>query len=90
MRWMAWTLPSAIFFIALGVAITGLLVWELRSPTRERRGFLPIPTTRGDRFFIGLMAAAFIHMLWVGLVAGSPYPATAISLALMAVLGRWG
>ena len=31
----------------------------------ERRGFLPIPTTRGDRFFISLLGSAFIHILWL-------------------------
>ena len=38
---------------------------ELRRPTVERRGFLPIPTTRGDRFFISLLGSAFIHILWL-------------------------
>jgi predicted small integral membrane protein len=32
------------------VMITGMLVWELVSPTIERRGFLRIPTTRERGF----------------------------------------
>ena len=90
MRWMAWTLPSAAFFALIIGAIVGLLLWELVSPTVARRGFLPMPTTRGDRFFIGLMAAAFTHMAWLGLTAASPWWALAISAAIMAVIGRWG
>ncbi len=90
MRWMAWTRPSAIFFALIIGAILALLVWELVSPTRERKGRLPIPTTRGDRFFIGLLVSAFVHMAWVGLTAMSPWIATAISLALMIAIGMWG
>jgi predicted small integral membrane protein len=29
---------------------------------------LRIPTTRGDRLFISLIAAAVIHLVWIGLV----------------------
>ncbi len=90
MRWMAWTTPTAVFFGLIIAAIVALLVWELRSPTVARRGLLPMPTTRGDRFFLGLLAAAFVHMAWLGLTAASPWIATGLSLALMAALGRWG
>jgi predicted small integral membrane protein len=90
MRWMAWTTPSAVLFSVIIGAIIVLLIWELVSPTVARRGFLPMPTTRGDRFFIGLMATAFIHMAWLGLTAASPWWALAISAAVMAAIGRWG
>jgi predicted small integral membrane protein len=90
MRWMAWTTPSAVFFSVIIGAIIILLIWELMSPTVPRRGFLPMPTTRGDRFFIGLLVAAFTHMAWLGLTAASPWWALAISAAVMAAIGRWG
>ncbi len=90
MAWMAWTKPSAIFFAVILGMIAVLLVWELVSPTRERKGFLPMPTTRGDRFFIGLLVSAFVHMAWLGLSAMSPWIATAISVALMLAIGLWG
>jgi predicted small integral membrane protein len=90
MRWMAWTTPTAALFALIIGAILVLLVWELLSPTVARRGFLPMPTTRGDRFFVGLMATAFIHMAWLGLSTASPYWALAVSVAVMAAIGRWG
>jgi predicted small integral membrane protein len=90
MRWMAWTTPTAIFFAAIIASLIGLVIWELRSPTVERRGFLPMPTTRGDRFFLGLIATAFIAMAWLGLTAASPWWALGISAAVMAIIGRWG
>jgi predicted small integral membrane protein len=90
MRWMAWTAPSAVFFSIIIGAILVLLIWELVSPTVERRGFLPMPTTRGDRFFVGLLAAAFIHMAWLGLTLATPWWALGISAVVMAMIGRWG
>ena len=61
LEWMYWTLPTAIFFTTIFLMICGMLVWELVSPTIERRGFLMIPTTRGTRFFLGLLGSAYIH-----------------------------
>ena len=64
--WMVWTLPVAVFFACVLLMFAGMTVWELKSPTVLRRGFLPIATTRGDRLFIGLLAAAYINLAFVG------------------------
>ena len=63
--WMAWTLPVAVFFISIVGMLIGMTVWEIKSPTTERRGFLPIATTRGDRLFIGLLSAAWLNLAFV-------------------------
>lgn len=65
--WMAWTTPVAVFFTCIVLMLVGMTVWEVKSPTAMRKGFLPIVTTRGDRFFIGLLTAAYINLAWVGL-----------------------
>ena len=64
-EWMAWTLPVAVFFTCIVLMLIIMTVWELKSPTVERRGFLPIATTRGDRLFIGLLVAAYINLAFV-------------------------
>lgn len=64
---MYWTTPTAIFFTAIVLMLAAMTVWELASPTVERRGLLPMSTTRGDRLFIGLLGAAWIHLAWLGL-----------------------
>jgi predicted small integral membrane protein len=65
--WMVWTTPVAVFFSSIGLMLVGMTVWEIKSPTTLRKGFLPIATTRGDRLFIGLLAAAYINLAFVGL-----------------------
>ena len=64
-EWMAWTLPVAVFFSCIVLMLIGMTVWELRSPTVLRKGFLPIATTRGDRLFIGLLSAAYLNLAFV-------------------------
>jgi predicted small integral membrane protein len=66
--WMAWTLPTAIFFAMLACTLTVMTWLAVASPEAERVGILRIPTTRGDRLFISLILTAVIHLLWVGLV----------------------
>jgi predicted small integral membrane protein len=90
MRWMAWTWPSAGLFVIIIAMLVVLTIWELVSPTVERRGFLPMPTTRGDRFFVGLLTTAFIVMAWLGFTTASPWWALGLAAAAMAVIGRWG
>ena len=64
--WMAWTWETAAFFICIALMLAAMTVWELRSPGgAPRRGILAIETTRGDRLFISLLGAAFIHLGWL-------------------------
>ncbi|MFO1039218.1 MAG: DUF2160 domain-containing protein [Geminicoccaceae bacterium] len=85
---MYWTTPTGIFFASVFVMLvimTGLqLVW----PTVERRGFLPMTTTRGDRLFIGLLGAAWILLAWLGLTGIDLWWGTLVALAwFVLVLG---
>lgn len=66
-NWMAWTTPVAVFFTCIGLMLAVMTVWELRSPTVLRKGWLPMATTRGDRLFIGLLAMAWINLAFVGM-----------------------
>jgi predicted small integral membrane protein len=68
LAWMAWTLPTAIFFVLLAATLAVMTWLAIAYPEAERVGILRIPTTRGDRLFISLIMAAVIHLLWVGFV----------------------
>ena len=90
MGWMAWTLPTALFFGAIALILIGMTVWQLISPSVERRGKLPISTTRGDRLFIGLLASAFIHLGWIGLTDLPIWWALGVSVVFVLGVMRWG
>jgi len=90
MSWMAWTLPTAVFFAGIALILLSMTVWQVLSPTTERRGILPMSTTRGDRLFIGLLGSAFIHLAWIGLTGLSLWGALAISIVFLLAMMRWG
>src|ERR1700743_2598433 len=66
--WMAWTAPTAIFFVLLATTLIVMTWLAAAYPEAERVGILRIPTTRGDRLFISLIMTAVIHLLWIGFV----------------------
>jgi predicted small integral membrane protein len=66
--WMAWTLPTAIFFVLLSTTLAVMTWLAVAFPEAERVGILRIPTTRGDRLFISLIMTAALQLLWIGLV----------------------
>jgi predicted small integral membrane protein len=65
--WMVWTTPVAVFFVCIALMLCVMTVWEIKSPTVMRRGFLPLATTRGDRLFIGLLSAAYVNLAFIGI-----------------------
>lgn len=78
--WMAWTLPTALFWVGIVSCLLGMCVWEYYSPGGNPRvGILRFETTRGDRLFISLLGSAFIHLAWLGLVGPNLWWALGIS-----------
>ena len=90
LEWMAWTLPTALFFAIIATILCGMTVWHVLSPAGERRGVLPIATSRGDRLFIGLLGSAYIHLGWLAATDASLWWALGLSAVYMIVLMRWG
>ena len=81
LSWMAWTMPTAIFFLTILALPVGMAVWEYASPGGNPRvGFLRFETTRGARLFISLLGSAFIHLAWLGLVGPNLWWALALSI----------
>lgn len=90
MSWMAWTVPTAIFFCVIALILVGMTVWQMLSPSVGRRGLLPMATTRGDRLFIGLLGSAFIHLGWMAATGLPLWWAVAISVVFVMAMMRWG
>ena len=90
LNWMAWTMPSALFFIGIASILLVMTILEIRNPCVERKGCLPITTSRGDRIFIGLLSSAFVHLLFLGLTDLTLWIAFILSALLMSIILRWG
>ena len=89
MAWMAWTIPTAIFFGSIAALLIIFTMLAIRYPETPRTGVLGIETTRGDRLFITLLGSAFINLAWLGLV-DAPQPwAMLVCLVYAAAVFRW-
>ena len=89
LSWMAWTWPTAAFFIFVVLAISTMGFWEYKIPGGDpRRGVFGIDTTRGDRLFISLLGSAFIFLAWLGLYGTPLWGALAIAIAWMVFVFR--
>lgn len=90
LSWMQWTWPTAAFLILLALGLTVMTVWDMRSPSVKRKGFLPIPFTRGERFFISIVVFFAVMLLWLAFVDASLWYAVALALVLDFVIARYG
>ncbi|MCG8491602.1 MAG: DUF2160 domain-containing protein [Sneathiellales bacterium] len=88
--WMAWTLPTALFFGTILTLLVGMAIWEFARPGGQPRvGILRFETTRGDRLFLSLLGSAFIHLAWLGLVGPDLWWALGLSLLYAIGVFRW-
>ena len=88
--WMQWTRPTAIFFAAIATMLAGMTLWQFVQPSAERKGLLPIATTRGDRLFIGLLTNAYWHLGYLAAGFQNLWIALAIGIAWMILVLRFG
>jgi len=90
LTWMAWTWPTAAFFIFILIALLAMAFWEWRNPGgAPRRGILGLDTTRGDRLFITLLGSAFIFLAWLGIFSTPLWGPVGVSLIYGVVVFRW-
>ena len=90
MAWMAWTLPTALFFLMIALLLITFTILAIKYPETPRLGVLRIETTRGDRLFISLLGSAFIHIGWLGMF-GAPmlWAASIVCLIYAFAVFRW-
>ena len=89
LSWMAWTWPTAAFFVFIALCLAGMAIWEWRSPGgAPRRGILGLDTTRGDRLFISLLGSAFIFLAWLAIMGTPLWGALVIALVYAVLVFR--
>ncbi len=90
LTWMAWTWPTAAFFVFILLALTTMIVWERLSPGgAPRKGILGLDTTRGDRLFITLLGSAFIHLAWLAAFSTPLWGGLILSIIFGFVVFKW-
>jgi len=88
--WMAWTWPTAGFFVFIFFCLASMTVWEYYAPGgAPRRGILRLDTTRGDRLFISLLGSAFIFLAWLGIMGTPLWAPVVIAIVYAVAVFRW-
>jgi len=87
--WMAWTWQTAIFFAFIALALVILTLLAIFRPQPPRQGILGFPTQRGDRFFVSLIGAAFIFILWMRFDGGALWYPLALSFLFGAAMFKF-
>lgn len=88
--WMAWTWPTAAFFLFIAVCLATMIVWEKLSPGYgPRLGVFGLHTTRGDRLFITLLGSAFIFLGWLAFYGTPMWGGLIIALLWAGFVFRW-
>jgi len=89
MDWMAWTWPTALFFIIIASTLVVFTILAIKFPETPRKGVLGMETTRGDRLFITLLGSAFINLAWLGVIGANQPFALVVCLVYAAAVFRW-
>ena len=90
LSWMAWTWPTALFFVSVFLSIAAMGVWEKFSPGgAPRSGILGIETTRGDRLFITWLGTGFIHLGWLAFFGVPLWGALVLAVLWAIFVFKW-
>ena len=90
LSWMAWTWPTASFFIVVVLSIASMGVWERYSPGgNPRRGLFGLDTTRGDRLFISWLGTGFINLGWLAFFGAPLWGGLAFSIGWFIFVFRY-
>jgi predicted small integral membrane protein len=90
LSWMAWTWPTAAFFIVVALSIVAMGVWEHFSPgSGPRHGVLGLDTTRGDRLFISWLGTGFINLGWLFFYGAPLWGGLALSIVWFVLVFRY-
>ncbi len=87
--WMAWTLPTALFFYVIACLLITFTILAIRFPEIPRVGVLRIETTRGDRLFISLLGSAFLCIAWLATFGDTLWGALIACLIYAVAVFRW-
>lgn len=91
LSWMQWTPPTIVIFFGVVAMLTIMAIWDIRSPSIRRKGFLPVGFTRGERIFLSIVIFLATGIFWMTFLPDSPVelalPAAAV---LIIIVVRWG
>ncbi len=87
--WMAWTWQTILFFVLIATGLATLTTLAVLRPETPHVGILRFATTRGDRFFVSLLLAAFLFLGFIRFGGQNFIYPTVAALLMAAVMFRF-
>jgi predicted small integral membrane protein len=87
---MAWTTGTLVLVVCVFASLIGLAALAVVRPSTPRKGFLPMPTARGDRIYVGLLGTGLILVLLLALTGAPVVLGVALGAVWLAVVVIWG
>ena len=89
LNWMYWSVQSVIGVLILVGILVVLNIINIKYPAYSRKGFLPISTTRGDRFFIILLFTIICWFLWLKFTDIPIFISYAVVIPIDFIIMKW-
>ncbi|MFX0145662.1 MAG: DUF2160 family membrane protein, partial [Candidatus Hodarchaeota archaeon] len=81
---------TIILFGIMFSCIALMYIFDRTKRSNPHKGFLPISTTRGDRFFLGIMFIVTIGLFWLRFIPTPILYAAVPALIAFIVVQIWG
>ncbi|MBZ0283812.1 MAG: DUF2160 domain-containing protein [Anaerolineae bacterium] len=89
--WMQWTPTTIVLFIAVIATLTVMVIWDIRTPSIRRKGFLPIGFARGERLFLSVVIFLSTFVFWMAFLPDTNVEyALPVAAVLIVIMVRWG
>ena len=91
LTWMQWTPLTGVIFVGVVSTLVFMSIWDIRSPSIRRKGFLPVGFTRGERLYLSVVTFLATCILWLAFLPDTPIEyALPVAAILIFILVRWG
>lgn len=90
-----WIRPIPVVCVGIAIFFSAILVLNLLEKygiveAYPRKGFLPIISTPGDRFFIGMLTLAYIFLIGLAFISSFSIIPFLIGLLVLIIIMIWG
>lgn len=89
--WMQWTPLTQGIFVGVILTLLAMTIWDVRSPSVRRKGFLIVGFTRGERLFLSVVIFFGTVILWMAFLPKTDVIyALPVAAVLIFIVVRWG
>jgi len=92
---LEWIRPIPVVFLGVGIFFSIILIMYVLEKCGimdpcPRKGFLPLPSTPGLRFFVGVVALIYIYLIGLAVIPSHQLVTFSIGVIVVIIMMIWG